>query len=121
MLGVVINLNVSQQILHISQFWKINAFYFMIYFRFLPYKGRKVRILKGSRISGGPDIVTFFVTCLTLYVLSFAETPPTCTRMWRVLSLAGVPPKRMGLGPTNSLRLRSLPGTSPTVECPSST
>ena len=33
----------------------INVFYFMIYLRFLSYKGRKVKLIKGSRISGGPD------------------------------------------------------------------
>ena len=27
----------------------------MICYQFLPYKGRKVKIIKGSRISGGPD------------------------------------------------------------------
>ena len=35
----------------------INVFYFMICLRFLSYKGRKVKLVKGSRISGGPDIV----------------------------------------------------------------
>ena len=57
MLGVVTILILSQQILHISQFWKINLFYFIICYQFLPYKGRKVKIIKGSRISGGPDRV----------------------------------------------------------------
>ena len=55
MLGTVTNLILTQQILHISQFLKINVFYFMIYLRFAPYKGRKVKLIKGSRISGGPD------------------------------------------------------------------
>ena len=39
----------------------INVFYFMIYLRFLSYKGRKVKLIKGSRISGGPDIFPLFL------------------------------------------------------------
>ena len=33
-----------------------SVFNFMIYLQFLPYKGRKVKIIQGSCISGGPDI-----------------------------------------------------------------